>query len=156
VLPLDARDRARFLAHAPLQVFSCWNGAALLDAAPFADAAHPLRFRVSHAADAPGPDSGEEADEERAARVHAQGKASECFLPSVDLWRRGLGRILLVPRASVAYDLAHYEEHSKATSAPLLPEEETVAWAAAPPERVAMQDHAVWYSPERWAPWDEQ
>jgi hypothetical protein len=106
VLPhaADAVARARFAAHAPLQVFSCWNGATALDAAPFlatdaypplpaageggvanATVAGPLRFRTSRT------------------DATQSNRASECFLPSVDLWRRGLGKIVLVPKARCVF-----------------------------------------------------
>lgn len=97
----------------------------------------PLRFRVSHAdLDSDG----------RPKRV--TDKASECFLPSVDLWRKGRGRVLLVPRASVAYWYDAYKTYRKDGLLPASYEEERVDWVDAPPTMVAMQDNAVWWEPE--------
>ena len=162
MLPYDDKDRTRFLANLPLQVFSCWNGATIFDAEPFVTPSDPLRFRMSHSdLDTDGHPKNE------------TDKASECFLPSVDLWRKGRGRILLVPRASVAYWYDAYRTYRKDGLLPASPEEEHVEWVDVPPAKVAMQDNAVWWEPEvrsyrlaqrtladlflqRWAPWDEQ
>ncbi|KZV65968.1 glycosyltransferase family 69 protein, partial [Peniophora sp. CONT] len=145
VLPYDDNDRLRFTMNLPMQVFSCWNGATIFDAEPFVTPSDPLRFRVSHAdLDSDG----------RPKKV--TDKASECFLPSVDMWRKGLGRVLLVPRASVAYWYDAYQTYRKDGLPPASPEQERVKWVDSPPAMVAMQDNAVWWEPERWAPWDEQ
>ncbi|SPQ26521.1 010c6da5-cf5c-4f00-8fa0-173bb195e99c [Thermothielavioides terrestris] len=41
----DAAARARFRAHRPFQVFSCWNGAVVFTAAPLLE--HAVRFRAA-------------------------------------------------------------------------------------------------------------
>jgi alpha-1,3-mannosyltransferase len=85
----DPADRVRFEAGLPLQVFSCWNGATVLDAAAFLPP-HGLRFRQSRA----------DADPRLGgAPRNATMQASECFLSSVDLWKMGMGRIGIVPQA---------------------------------------------------------
>ncbi|KAI0034270.1 cryptococcal mannosyltransferase 1-domain-containing protein [Vararia minispora EC-137] len=146
LLPEDPDDRARIERWFPLQVFSCWNGATVFDAASFLPP-NNIRFRVSHAdLDANG------------VSKDVTEKASECFLSSVDLWKHGLGKILLVPKASVAYSYGDYETHRKdgALSKKHNGSEELVEWVVDPPKEVAMQDFANWWGPERWAPWDEQ
>lgn len=100
----DTQDRHAYEAGNPFQVFSCWNGVTafsgkdthpirILGSEPsdvclaLADAFAPptsLRFRTAHN----DPDS----------KDGVTDKASECYLSSVDLWKAGLGRIIVVPR----------------------------------------------------------
>ena len=130
--PNDDHERKQFYNLEPFQVFSCWNGAAVIDSRVFFASNgtngvtrgqsgeddledipeddlqmhldpvdpdfdvvrdHPevdgnvnssslVRFRTARNDDSPITE-----------------KASECFLICVDLWRRGMGRILMVPRA---------------------------------------------------------
>ena len=121
-LPYDDHERKQFRNLEPFQVFSCWNGAAVID---------PLAFvSVSSDVGRAAPEAGLKNDKPkgsqmlfdpldsksnidavsdgssiirfRTARNDASStteKASECFLFCVDLWRKGMGRILLVPRA---------------------------------------------------------
>ncbi|KAI0028568.1 cryptococcal mannosyltransferase 1-domain-containing protein [Vararia minispora EC-137] len=138
------KDRARFENHLPLQVFSCWNGATVFDADVFA-APDGIRFRMSHA------DIGEDG---RPAAF--SDKASECFLSSVDMWKAGRGKIMVVPKASVSYDAGHYRVHRKDYLMPPTDGRDKVIWEDKPPAQVAMQDYGFWWGPERWAPWDEQ
>ncbi|KAI0317050.1 cryptococcal mannosyltransferase 1-domain-containing protein [Amylostereum chailletii] len=124
-------------------VFSCWNGATVFDASAFAPP-DPIRFRVSK----------NDLDQHGTPK-NVTNKASECFLPSVDMWKKAMGKILLVTKASVAYEYDRYNKYRKDTLPPNA-ESEHVNWLLTPPLRVAMQDNAAWYLPERWAPWDEQ
>lgn len=71
----------------PAQVFCCWNGIAVFDAAPFYEGA---RFRWAAGLDPASAHAGECA-------------ASECSLMCKDLWRIGHGRVLLDPAVQVAY-----------------------------------------------------
>lgn len=87
LLPYDPADRERFEAGLPLQVFSCWNGATVFDAAAFLPP-HNIRFRIAK----------NDFDENGVAKTVTE-KASECFLTSVDMWKAGLGKILIVPKA---------------------------------------------------------
>ncbi|KAI0027131.1 cryptococcal mannosyltransferase 1-domain-containing protein [Vararia minispora EC-137] len=143
----DLADRVRFEAHLPLQVFSCWNGASVIDASAFLPPRN-MRFRQSRA----------DMDEHLGVPKNATMKASECFLSSVDLWKMGFGRIGIVPKASVAYTADLYDRWRK-DGLELLPEvavHEWINWRADPPTQVAFQDYAWWWVPDRWGPWDEQ
>jgi alpha-1,3-mannosyltransferase len=87
LLPYDEADRIRMDEHLPLQVFSCWNGATVIDAAAFLHP-HNIRFRTAK----------NDVDEHGKAKEVTE-KASECFLTSVDLWKANMGKILVVPKA---------------------------------------------------------
>ena len=124
--PDDDHERKEFENLDPFQVFSCWNGAAVIDPSAF--------FAASSAnagATQPGTENiGDKGDEHshmhlesldpksdkmtrsssdsssgirfRTARNDVSStteKASECFLICVDLWRRGMGRIMMAPKA---------------------------------------------------------
>ena len=71
----------------PLQVFSCWNGATVIDAKAFLPP-HNIRFRQAH----------NDLDENGKEKEVTE-KGSECFLISVDLWKGDMGKILVVPKA---------------------------------------------------------
>lgn len=94
-LPDDNDAREKLLSLQPFQVFSCWNGAAVINPQAFVNTTKPqssphglsrtdnaIRFRMATN------------DDKRVTE-----KASECYLICVDLWLKGLGRILIVPRA---------------------------------------------------------
>lgn len=134
----DAATRERIQAALPTQVFSCWNGATALDASVFAPPTD-LRFRTSHSD-----------FDEHGQPLEISEKASECFLSSVDLWKAGLGKIALVPKASLAYSLQDYEAHRK-DKPPHVEHNSTmefIEWVDEPPAQVAMQDYANWWQPE--------
>lgn len=85
----DPENRARFLSLLPIQVFSCWNGMAAFTATAFLN--HDIRFREAR----------NDHDDAGNVKIVTE-KASECYLSSVDMWKAGLGRILLVTRARYA------------------------------------------------------
>ena len=100
--PEDAMDRDRFVENLPLQVFSCWNGATVFDASAFLPP-HNIRFRTAL----------NDLDEQGKPKKATE-KASECFLSSVDMWKEGLGKILLVPKSrlvSVSFSPVFPESH---------------------------------------------
>ncbi|KIJ30159.1 glycosyltransferase family 69 protein [Sphaerobolus stellatus SS14] len=155
----DPSSRELFINLKPLQVFSCWNGAVVMNPKAFVqgnplDNIHevkPVRFRAAK-------NDVSEVTE----------KASECFLVCVDFWKRGLGKIMLVPRASVGYDLRQYNEvrqdGRRTSKHPVGIEVKTtnrdndkflIQWRTNPPKEVAYHDHAWWHEKERWGPWDE-
>ncbi|VDC02617.1 unnamed protein product [Peniophora sp. CBMAI 1063] len=147
----DPVDRRRWDRHLPLQVFSCWNGASIIHASAFLPP-HNIRFRQSKA---------DWEDESGNVPSNLTVKASECFLSSVDLWKMGFKRIAIIPKASVAYTVDHYDAFRKddESFAPKADDEvfEWVGnWQEAPPEYVVNQDYGRWGPPERWGPWDEQ
>ena len=92
--PTDPIARAALDQLEPFQVFSCWNGAVVMPARAFTHGRNgeegdargtgrgPLRFRT--------------AKNDASAVTERQ---SECFLVPVDLWKRGMGRVMVVPRA---------------------------------------------------------
>ncbi|KAF7979232.1 hypothetical protein HWV62_43196 [Athelia sp. TMB] len=157
-LPADPAARARLARLAPFQVFSCWNGAAVMRADAFAPLSpsterEGIRFRTA-----------------RNDKSEVTERQSECFLVPVDMWRRGMGRVQVVPRASVTYSGTDYEEvrqdggrasaqpHPAGLAyVPLPPSEDKdkIAWVRDPPARVAYHDYAWWHEPERWGAWDE-
>ena len=87
LLPQDPTDRSRIESSLPLQVFSCWNGATVIDANAFLPP-HNIRFRQAH-----------NDFDENGTEKEVSEKASECFLISVDLWKENMGKILVVPKA---------------------------------------------------------
>lgn len=135
-------------------MFSCWNGAVVIDARAFflAGSSDSSDSDNDNEDGVDGPHEGHDRTWKGSQRLFdpvpseyttpssairfrtgrndvspTTEKASECFLLCVDLWRRGMGKILLVPRAryvvdflpsvscpisvlfSVAYDLWQYE-----------------------------------------------
>ena len=68
----------RWMAQLPTQVSSCWNGLVAIDAAVFKPP-HSLTFRSTAGTN----------------------NVSECQLFMADLWKRGLGRVAMAPRARV-------------------------------------------------------
>ncbi|KZV65258.1 glycosyltransferase family 69 protein [Peniophora sp. CONT] len=147
----DEADRRRWESHLPLQVFSCWNGATVIDAKAFLPP-HNMRFRQSKA---------DWEDESHSIPLSLTSKASECFLSSVDLWKLGFNRIAIIPKASVAYGVNTYDVHRKDGEffAPKGDQEvfEWIGnWKETPPKEVSNQDYAYWHVTERFGPWDEQ
>ncbi|KAL2022205.1 hypothetical protein VTK56DRAFT_5815 [Thermocarpiscus australiensis] len=115
----DPSTKARFLAHKPFQVFSCWNGAAVFTAAPLIDGT--VAFR--------SPRQGE---------CH-QGEPQ---LFCKDLWFHGYGKIAVVPTVNLEYsdeagkkikDEKGYT--SRWVSAPDY-QDEKIEWQLEPPETV--------------------
>ncbi|AEO64631.1 glycosyltransferase family 69 protein [Thermothielavioides terrestris NRRL 8126] len=115
----DGAARARFRAHRPFQVFSCWNGAAVFSAAPLLE--HAVRFRAP--------------------------RQGECYqgepqLFCKDLWFYGYRRIAVVPAVNLEYSNeagAKIKEAKGYTSrwvgAPGL-EDDTIEWQKEPPEKI--------------------
>ncbi|GAA5998571.1 glycosyltransferase family 69 protein [Rhodotorula paludigena] len=148
VMPLSD-SRFRYDSLLPTQVYSCFNGITVLDAALF-EAPHSLRFR----ADISGTD-----------------EHSECFLLCSDIWkalspqqldgspnphaRPGRGaRIQIVPRASVGYTAGEYERARKdrnTTAFEVDGEErrrrnrdELIEWRRWPPRLVTTYPYGQW------------
>jgi len=130
-LPHDDYERKQFGNLDPFQVFSCWNGAAVIDPRAFFESSWDSKNSVTRYQS--GNDNlGDQIEEGSQMLLDPQGpepnavihppevdkssahirfrtahndnspiteKASECFLICVDLWRRGMNRILMVPRA---------------------------------------------------------
>ncbi|PKS08393.1 hypothetical protein jhhlp_005337 [Lomentospora prolificans] len=128
-------DRARFGAHKPFQVFSCWNGAAVFSATPLID--HNIRFRAPTAA--------------------------ECFqgepqLFCKDLWRAGYHKIAVVPSVNLEYDDEHaakikalkgyVSQWAEAEAG----EPASITWQAKPPDEVKCMAS---YATQEWRPWNE-
>lgn len=86
VLPHDPEDRRRFESLLPVQVFSCWNGLSAISASAFVD--QNIRFRVAHS------DKNYDGTVKEPTDI-----ASECYLLGVDLWKKGMGKLVLASRA---------------------------------------------------------
>ncbi|KAJ2381351.1 hypothetical protein GGI23_007606 [Coemansia sp. RSA 2559] len=67
----------------PFQVQCCWNGMAVIDARVFAGR-KGIRFRRG---------------------ANGECSASECSLLCNDMWGRGFGRLVVVPRVKVSYEM---------------------------------------------------
>ncbi|KAB5559624.1 cryptococcal mannosyltransferase 1-domain-containing protein [Coniochaeta sp. 2T2.1] len=132
----DAISRARFHAHLPVQVFSCWNGAVAFTATPVVDG--KVAFRATF------DDKG------------------ECFqaepqLFCKDMWFQGHGKIAVVPSVNLAYTNDDgqrikkdkgYTSHwvnAGASSADL------IEWQP-PPDRVKCMPT---FTDQTWRPWNE-
>jgi alpha-1,3-mannosyltransferase len=81
-------SRKRWEAGKPFQVWSCWNGLAVLDARPFYEG---VRFRRS------------EVDKNECS-------SSECSLLAKDFWSRGYGRAMVVPSVKIVYWSESHEQ----------------------------------------------
>jgi alpha-1,3-mannosyltransferase len=128
-------SRARFQAHKPFQVFSCWNGATVFTAAPLVEG--KVAFRSA--------------------------RKGECFqgepqLFCKDMWFNGYGKIAVVPSVNLEYsnergkdikDLKGYTSRwvSKDSSA-----EDGTEWQSTPPERVKCIPS---YDNQFWQAWNE-
>ncbi|GJJ15968.1 hypothetical protein Clacol_010247 [Clathrus columnatus] len=161
-LPDDPDAREKLLSLEPFQVFSCWNGAAFINPKAFFNGTVSLPTSSSlSATDLPRTN---DAIRFRMAKNDGDKKvtekASECYLICVDLWLRGLGKILLVPRASVAYDLNEYslvrQDGGRTKPHPIGIEPSSsrihppppFVWNDIPPTEVVYHDWAQWYAPE--------
>lgn len=133
----DRESRAKFDNHQPFQVYSCWNGGAVIAGAPIVQ--QKIRFRRSNVS------------------------TDECYMgePTLfakDLWRLGLGRIQVVPSINVVYaeetefnvvkDLRGRVEGTINISDEAL-QTERVQWQALPPSLVKCmpQLHAPYWVP---------
>ena len=85
-VPFDPEDHVRFVSLLPVQVFSCWNGMAALSPSVFLD--HGIRFRGGHS------DHDEDGNVKEPSDI-----ASECYLISVDMWKKEIGKIVLASRS---------------------------------------------------------
>ncbi|CAE6462568.1 unnamed protein product [Rhizoctonia solani] len=139
--PEDAQDKVALERGDPFQVFSCWNGVTAFSASVFAP---PTSLRFRTALNDPESEDG------------VTDKASECYLSSVDLWKHGLGRVMIVPRVRVAYSLDVYEwDRTPVGYDPTQSTRPRVMWKTTPPKQVWMHNFAAWYAPETPEPWDE-
>lgn len=82
--PTAPISRARYLARLPLQVYSSWNGISILSASALLSP-DPIHFRRSKV---------------------SQGEcaAAEVLLLCKDFWKKGRGKIQVVPGVRVAYE----------------------------------------------------
>ncbi|KAJ5612574.1 hypothetical protein N7510_005768 [Penicillium lagena] len=131
----DPYSRKRYEAFRPLQVYSCWGGMVVLNAAPFV--AETVKFRSS--------------------------RTGECYmgepmLLAKDLFRHGLGKIMAVPSVNVAYNddealgtkarRGYVADHVN-MSRSLMANEEFVEWQLAPPPMVKCLPH---FNEPSWVP----
>ncbi|KZP08913.1 glycosyltransferase family 69 protein [Athelia psychrophila] len=155
----------------PFQVFSCWNGAVVLPAAAFVSGVGGEALGEQDQGDARG--TGQGAVRFRTAKndeSEVTERQSECFILPVDLWKRGMGRIQVVPRASVSYTGYDYDEvrqdgrrgrgreaiaphpaglaYVPLPSTPAENEAAKIKWVLDPPAQVVYHDYAWWHAPE--------
>ncbi|KAJ9603922.1 hypothetical protein H2200_011444 [Cladophialophora chaetospira] len=129
------KSKSRYLLRQPLQVFSCWNGAAAIAAKPFMDGL--LRFRTE--------------------------TEGECHLGepvhlAKDLWRSGYGRIALIPSVNVGYSAEDSriakEAHGWVSS--LVDGESTelnrIVWEKKPPGQIKCLEEV--FHRQSWEPFD--
>ena len=133
----DRESRAKFDNHQPFQVYSCWNGGAIIAGAPIVQ--QKIQFRRNNAT------------------------IDECYMgePTLfakDLWRLGLGRIQVVPSVNVIYgeetELNVVKELRGRVEGIVNVSDETlqterVQWQASPPSLVKCmpQLHAPYWVP---------
>lgn len=137
----DAETARRFSEHKPFQVFSCWNGAVVFDGdlVTGKDGEEGTRFRGS--------------------------KEGECFrgepeLFAKELWKRGRGKIAVVPSVNLEYsdaDAKRIKALKGYTSQWVEPhgadtEAMKIDWVQDPPEKVKCMPN---YQNQTWVPWDE-
>lgn len=118
----DAMAKRRLNAHLPFQVFSCWNGMAVMSVKPFLEKS--IRFRRNF--------------------------ADECYMgePTLlckDFWANGFGKIFVVPSVWVAYSQnasiaikrsqGYVEDHVH-DSEPNAGLQELIDWEERPPSRI--------------------
>lgn len=84
ILHDSPQSRAAFETLEPFQVYSAWNGVAVLDPKPFLPP-YNVRFR-------------------RSRRDVDECAASECTLICSDFWKHGFGKIQVVPSVQLAYE----------------------------------------------------
>ena len=117
----DAASKEKYKAKKPLQVYSCWNGAAIFPAQPFMS--NEIHFRSS--------------------------EEDECFMgePTLlckDLWRHGRGKIQIVPSVYLGYETQGVEEIRSASGRiektidveDSSPQVEAIEWSESPPGQV--------------------
>lgn len=128
--------RSRYDDNLPFQVFSCWNGATAIGAAPLLDG---LRFRETHG-----------------------GKDGECAQgePQIfckEMWFRGYRKIAVVPIVNLEYsdEKAEQIKHLKGYASDLARspgEDNSINWVLEPPEKVKCMP--TWDN-QFWRPWNE-
>ncbi len=80
----DRNAQNRLIDGEPIRVYSCWNGVAIMNPAPFMEV-KDFKFRESKSV-----------------------IESECFLICKDYWTAGYNRIIINPTVKVAYDYGNY------------------------------------------------
>ncbi|POR30951.1 Alpha-1,3-mannosyltransferase CMT1 [Tolypocladium paradoxum] len=129
--------RARFDAHLPFQVFSCWNGAAVFGAQPVLE---NILFR--------GPN-------QEAGECH-QGEPQ---LFCKDLWFHGFGKIAVVPTVNLEYSIEKGKliKEAKGFVTDLVGQQnladDKINWRLEPPEKVKCMEES--WSRQIWQLWNE-
>ncbi|KPM45172.1 hypothetical protein AK830_g1383 [Neonectria ditissima] len=133
----DPSTSSRYHKNLPFQVFSCWNGATAIGAAPLLEG---LRFRETHG-----------------------GKDGECAQgePQIfckKMWFRGYRKIAVVPTVNLEYsdDRADQIKRLKGFTSDLARSQEgegnKIDWVLEPPEKVKCMP--TWDN-QFWRPWNE-
>jgi alpha-1,3-mannosyltransferase len=127
----DPETKARFEAHQPFQVYSCWNGAAVFSAAPLVEG---VRFRDS-------------------AEGHCKHGEPQNFCK--DLWSTGYGNIAVIPTVNLEYSndkgLLIKELKGYVSDAIVNGEGDAeIEWTGPPAEVRCIEDWAHQF----WKPWE--
>jgi len=135
----DPVSKGKFDRLQPLQVYSCWNGAVVLDAKPFIE--QKLGFRSSDLA------------------------GGECFMgePTLlckDMWRQGIARVQVVPTVNLGYSneeviaikrrRGYVADHIDTSKPPEERQAEPITWEQKPPGHLKCLpwwDKPSWVSP---------
>jgi alpha-1,3-mannosyltransferase len=124
----DPKSKRKLEAREPFQVYACWNGGVVFRA----------KFIV---------------EDHMAFRRSAPGECvmGEPTLFCKDLWRRGLGKIQVVPTVNVAYDVRQGRMTKEARGSVDQEQEDVlIEWQIAPPPMVKCAQswgHPTWVSP---------
>ncbi|KAH9900359.1 alpha-1,3-mannosyltransferase CMT1 [Xylariomycetidae sp. FL2044] len=145
----DAGTRERYLKNLPFQVFACWNGGVAFGAGPLLGLPPP----AEEAAAAPP-----SRVEFRTSRAGRECRMGEPTLFCKDLWRRGYGRIAVVPTVNFEYsdEAGLHLKGVKGFAARLGAHENVgdtrIRWQAEPPEKILCMPE---WARQSWVPWDE-
>ncbi|PKS06343.1 hypothetical protein jhhlp_007091 [Lomentospora prolificans] len=118
----------------PVQVFACWNGAVVFSARPLLK--DGIRFRDGY---------------------EGECRMGEPTYFCKDLWKKGYGKIAVVPTVNLEYDNKHgaWVKHKKGWVHKLVKEDDGAAdlveWRG-PPEKVLCMPG---WDQQTWVPWDE-
>lgn len=132
----DPGTKARFVAHKPFQVFSCWNGAVAVGAEVLLEGG--VRFR--------GP------REERGECMQGEPQ-----LFCKDMWAGGWGRVAVVPSVNLEYGdekgrrIKEGKGYTSRWTAVEGEGEGMIEWVEEPPERVRCMPH---FDQQFWQAWD--
>ncbi|GJJ13584.1 hypothetical protein Clacol_007840 [Clathrus columnatus] len=160
------RKRYRFLRSFPL--FSCWSSIVILDPRVFLPVSAAIDGNVDAAKEGEEKKPVREKEGLRfrvAANGHDSDQYSDTFLFCVDMWERGMYKILMVPSASVGdtfemYDLVRQDGRRQLKHPAGLEREgrglvSYFRWPKTTPNEMVYHDYGIWQQHERVGKWDD-